>query len=310
MSQWYPPPASKRTGPRGQPGVTAPPPAPDADDDGYVQGGSHPGHAPTMGYGQPGVAVTAAVPEQYRRLRARTTRKMVFCGLLTCAALVFLVAGFGHYSASAGALGASVLLVNVVRIFQLLSRRKRIASMTGTPEAGGPWRARHAGSPAPTGYGMPTATGAQAAAEFSQQFCSVTRVTAGGNLNAGIPDADFLVSITGDWLSVTQAPAIPVFSVPASEVQITTPRWQRKIGTGSILGIGGQLWSVQFGSVYRAEAAHAGRGGAIRAMLSAGAPRQSLRRGREINERFTAKLLTAGAIDTSATHASGAAAYG
>jgi hypothetical protein len=40
MSQWYPPPASKRTGPRGQPGVTASPPAPDADDDGYVQGGS------------------------------------------------------------------------------------------------------------------------------------------------------------------------------------------------------------------------------------------------------------------------------
>ncbi len=51
--------------------------------------------------------------------------------------------------------------------------------MTGTPEAGGPWRARHAGPLAPAGYGMPTATGAQAAAEFSQQFCSVTRVTAG-----------------------------------------------------------------------------------------------------------------------------------
>ncbi len=42
---------------------------------------------------------------------------MVFCGLLTCATLVFLVAGFGHYSASSGTLGASVLLVNVVRIF-------------------------------------------------------------------------------------------------------------------------------------------------------------------------------------------------
>jgi hypothetical protein len=45
-------------------------------------------------------------------------------------------------------------------------------------------------------------------------------------------------------------------------------------------------------------------------MLSAGAPRRSLRRGREINERFTAALLISGAIDTSATHAPGAAAYG
>jgi hypothetical protein len=250
-----------------------------------------------------------AVPEQYRRLRARTTRMMVFCGVLTCATLLFLVAGFGHYSASSGALAASVLLINVVRVFQLQSRRRRIAGMTSTPEAGGSRRAQHAGSPVPAGYGRPAAPGARASAEFSQQFCSVTRATAGGNLNAGIPDTAFLVRIADGWLSVIEAPAIPVFRVPASEVQITTPRWQRKIGTGTILGIGGQLWSVQFGSVYQAEAAHAGGGGAIRAMFSAGAPRRSLRRGREINERFTAALLTAGAIDTSATHAPGAAAY-
>jgi len=49
-------------------------------------------------------------------------------------------------------------------------------------------------------------------------------VTAGGNLNAGIPDADFLVSIAGNWLSVTQASAIPVFSVPASTwTKVTLP---------------------------------------------------------------------------------------
>jgi hypothetical protein len=333
MSQWYPPPGSMYPGPGGQRGTTAPPPADaddyghmqgdwypepepprwaapaaDSNDHGYMQDGSYPGHAPAMAYGQPGPAATAPDPEQYRHLHARTTRMVVYCGVLACATLVFLVAGAGHYSASSGALGGSVLLVNLVRMFQLLSRRKRIAAMTGFPDTGGRQHARRAGSPVPAGYDM-AAAGAAAAAEFSQQFCSVTRVTAGGNLNAEVPAADFLVLITGGWLSVIQAPAIPVFTVPASEVQITTPPWQRKIGAGTILRAIGQLWSVQFDSVYRAEAAQAGRGGAVRMMLTAGAPRRSIRRGREINKRFTTALLTAGAVDAPATHAPGAAAY-
>jgi hypothetical protein len=218
MNQWYPPAGNSRPGPGGQRGTTEPPAA-GAEDHGYGQGGAYPGHAPTTAYGQPGPAATQALPEQYRRLRARTTRMTAYSAVLACAILIFLVAGAGHYSASSGALGASVLLVNIARIFQLLARRKRIASMTGTPDAGGPQHARHAGSPVPAAYDMPAAPDAPAAAEFSQQFCSVTRVTAGGNLNAGIPDADFLVRIADGWLSVTEAPAIPVFNVPASEVQ-------------------------------------------------------------------------------------------
>ena len=149
----------------------------------------------------------------------------------------------------------------------------------------------HIGVPAPRQGGVPPA--------FSQQFCEVSRVTEEGNLQPGMPWVDFIVRVVGGRLTVTEAPVIPVFSVPADEVQITTPRWQRQIGTSSMLRVAGQFWSVQFSRVYLAEAAHAGRGGFARMMFAAGASRKSIRRGREINARFTATLLAAGAADES-----------
>ena len=133
---------------------------------------------------------------------------------------------------------------------------------------------------------------------FSQQSCEVSRVDASGNLQPGLPGVDFLVRIFGGWLTVIEIPVIPVFSVPADEVQIATPLWQRKIGTGSILRLAGQFWSVEFVRVHQAEVTRANRGGFLRMMSAAGTARKAVHRGREINERFTAALLDAGAADT------------
>ena len=147
----------------------------------------------------------------------------------------------------------------------------------------------HIGVPAPRQGAAPPA--------FSQQFCEVSRVTEEGNLQPGMPWVDFIVRIVGGRLTVTEAPVIPVFSVPADEVRITTPRWQRQIGTSSTLRVAGQLWSVQFSRVYLAEAARTGRGGFARTVFAAGTGRKSIRRGREINAHFTATLLASGAVE-------------
>ena len=146
-----------------------------------------------------------------------------------------------------------------------------------------------------TRHGVPAPRQESAPPAFSQQFCEVSRVDADGYLQPGLPGVDFLVRIVGGWLTVIEMPVIPVFSVPADEVQITTPLWQRKIGTGSVLRLAGQLWSVQFVRVHQAEAARDGRDGFPRMMFTSGTARKSVRRGREINERFTAALLAAGA---------------
>jgi hypothetical protein len=147
----------------------------------------------------------------------------------------------------------------------------------------------HIGVPAPRQGAAPPA--------FSQQFCEVSRVTEEGNLQPGMPWVDFIVRIVGGRLTVTEAPVIPVFSVPADEVRIATPRWQRQIGTSSTLRVAGRLWSVQFSRVYLAEAARTGRGGFARMVFAAGTGRKSIRRGREINARFTATLLASGAVE-------------
>ncbi len=151
-----------------------------------------------------------------------------------------------------------------------------------------------------TRHGVPAPRQESAPPAFSQQFCEVSRVDANGNLQPGLPGADFLVRIAGGWLTVIEIPVIPVFSVPADEVQVTTPLWQRKIGTGSMLRLAGQLWWVEFVRVHRAEAARDGRDGFFRMAFTAGAARKAVRRGREINARFTAALLAVGAADTAA----------
>jgi hypothetical protein len=149
-----------------------------------------------------------------------------------------------------------------------------------------------------TRYGVPAPRQQSAPPAFSQQFCEFSRVTEEGNLQPGMPWVDFIVRIVGGRLTVIEAPVIPVFSVPADEVQIATPLWQRKIGTGSTLRLAGQLWSVEFVRVHQAEVTRVDRGGFLRMMFAAGTARKAVHRGREINERFTAALLAAGAADT------------
>ena len=303
MTQWEPAPGREHPGPGWEPGAAAPP-APVPGGPGYPPGGRYPGQEPG-GWGQepgswyPGQARAALVPGQYRQLRARTTRAIALLGVFAVAILAALIAGFGRYSVSSGALAASALLLTAARIGQLRSRRRRLVSLAGDVA---PQYAQPAARPAAADYGPSAARGPQGRPAFSQQFCSVTRVTAGGNLNTGMPAAEFLVRISAGRL-VTEAPGYPGLHRPARQVEITTPRWQRKIGAGSILRLGGQLWSVQFNKVYQAEAAQASRGGALRVMVTAGAPWRSIRRGREINERFTAALLASGAADTSAAPA-------
>jgi hypothetical protein len=150
-----------------------------------------------------------------------------------------------------------------------------------------------------TRYGVPAPRQESAPPAFSQQFCEVSRVDANGNLQPGLPGVDFLVRIVGGWLTVIEIPVIPVFSVPADEVQIITPLWQRKIGTGSTLRVAGQFWSVEFVRVHQAETGRAARGGLLR-MITAGLARKSVHTGREINAQFTAALLAAGAADPAA----------
>ncbi len=189
---------------------------------------------------------------------------------------------------------------------------------SGSAHPGSDWEREAAGLPALVDYGTQTSYGVPAPRQesvppaFSQQFCEVSRVTEEGKLQPGMPWADFIVRVVGGRLTVVEAPVIPVFSVPADEVQIATPRWQRQIGTSSILRVAGGLWSVQFSRVYQAETERAGRGdrgGFMRKLFGAGNARKSIRRGREINARFTAALLAAGAADTLAGHPYGAA-YG
>lgn len=93
--------------------------------------------------------------------------------------------------------------------------------------------------------------------------------------------------ITGNgFLVVTEEPGVQVFAVPASSVQIITPRLQQRIGGGSVLQVAGKSWSVQFDRVHQAEA----RGLGV-------SPRRALGRARELNQAFVAALVAAGASD-------------
>jgi hypothetical protein len=164
------------------------------------------------------------------------------------------------------------------------------------------------GNEVPLGYGVPMG---RAAESFAQRHCTVTCAAGGGNINSAAAAAGFLVVIAGGHMSVVEPPGLPLFTVPATAVQINTPRWRRRIfGAGSILKIGGQLWSVQFGPACRAQAGHACKTSGLRVMLTACASLTSIRRGREINGRFTCALLEAGASDALQPAARGASRPG
>lgn len=211
---------------------------------------------------------------------------------LTAAAVVAvaMITRSGHTSSSAAGLALLGAVMLAGQVLQPRVWRRRSARVMSPGEDPG------AGDEVPLGYGVPL--GRAAAESFSQRHCSVTRCATGGNMNAGTPAGGFLVVIAAGHMSVVEPPGLPLFTVPATAVQITTPRWQRRIfGAGSILKIGGQLWSVQFGSAFRAKAAHRCRMRGLRVMVTACASLRSMRRGREINGRFTCALLEAGARD-------------
>ena len=312
MNQWYPSSWDQQPGP-GETQETTGPAA--ADKPGYPagrnpgQGRPSPGAngrpaadvrmaAGPSGWLAANISMTAAAtreppplahPEQLQHLHKQAGRSAVLHGLLAAVALILLIARLGHASLSSEALAAVAALMLAARALQIRSKRRRInATIPGpTPRPG---------TVRPGGYSTPRAPGTPRPLTFSQQHCSVVRVAARGNVNTGMPAADFLVQVAGDTLSVTEAPGLPVFTVPANAVQITTPRWQRKFfGAGSILMIDRRRWSVQFDRVHRAEAARTRRAGGIGMMLTAGSPRQSIRRGREINACFVHALLEAGA---------------
>lgn len=243
---------------------------------------------PGGGGAVPGPAMVTG-PEPARRRCRRAGRSAVLYWLAVAVVTVCLIAGFGFASRSAEGLALLGALMLAARALQVRSRRRRPAGMIGPGEDPG------TGDEVPLGYGAPMARAAEA---FSQQYCSVIPVTGGGNINVVMPATGFRVVIAGTCVSVIEAPGLPLFTVPATAVQISTPRWQRRIfGAGSILKIGGHLWSVQFGSAYRAEAAHARRMSGLGVMAAVGAPVRSICHGREINARFTCALLEAGASD-------------
>lgn len=293
MSQWYPPLPDLGPGP-GEPGETAVLPV--AGEDGYPPV-RHPGPShPPSACRRPAVGSLAS-PQ-----RSGLRRAAAVYGLVAALVLVVLIAGSGHAGLSSAALAIAGLFTLVAGVFQIRSRRWRLAG------AAGPYGGSAADPEAPLGYRVPMMS--RAAPVFSQHHCSVTPAAGGGRLKAGMAAADFLVMIADGKLSVIEAPGIPLFTVPATAVQITTPRWQRRmLGAGSILLIAGLSWSVRFVSVYRAEAGLR-RGAAVRLMLTGGAPARSIRRGREINARFTRVLLEAGAADALLPLAAGPTAPG
>jgi hypothetical protein len=221
----------------------------------------------------------------------------VSCGVLAVSIMVLLVTAHGQLGGSHEFMAAALLLVNFARMGQALARARRIGGMIKNLEAQdrgvNQWVPQQRFAPRPR---IPEA--GNAPARFFQQFCSVSRVTAGGNLGLNAQQASFTVAVTNGHLEVTDA-GIPFLSVPVPQVRIVTPRLQRKLGGGSVVRVDGRLWCIQFDRVYLAELSQSGRRGAATraALLGLGAPRKSMRRAREINQHFTTALLQAGAID-------------
>jgi hypothetical protein len=99
----------------------------------------------------------------------------------------------------------------------------------------------------------------------------------------------FLVVVRDLRLVVVQAPGIPVLNAPVAAIQILKPRRQY-LGACTAFRAGDQLWVFDFSGVHNAGQ----RAGSLRQLLGLGSLRESVRRGREINERFVNALLDSG----------------
>ena len=135
----------------------------------------------------------------------------------------WMITRSGHAGSSAAGLALLGVLMLASQALQVRSRRRRPARMVSAGEDPG------AGDEVPLGYGVPMG---RAAESFSQQHCTVTCAAGGGNVNTDAAAAGFLVVIAGGHMSVVEPPGLPLFTVPATAVQIITPRWRRRIFEG------------------------------------------------------------------------------
>jgi hypothetical protein len=131
---------------------------------------------------------------------------------------------------------------------------------------------------------------------FSQQFCTVAPVGAGGRIVTGGKIEPCLVRVADGTLTIIQAPAVPVAEASASTLAIVTPPVIRRIGTAAVIRIDGRLLSVAFDMVHSRQ----GGGGMFSAVTGV---RKGMRLGRDLTAAFTSALRAAGAADETARHA-------
>ena len=226
-----------------------------------------------------------SVMRQYREQEARLTSRLRLLTVLVAAAAAFIIyavsaGGADPSSVSAGIAGTLVCLGAAAQTRTARNRARQLLQSGAAENIANRIAATEA-VPRPAGA-LPL---------FSQQYCMVNRQFAGGNLQAGPVPPMFLVVVRDFHITVTQAPATPVMRIPAANTRIATPKMQRTFGTSTTLQIADQLWGFDFTRVYLAEQ-HAGF---LRQILTFGSLGKSLRRGREINDRFVAALLESGA---------------
>jgi hypothetical protein len=221
--------------------------------------------------------------QRYREQETRLTHRLHGLIFVVVAAAAFL--GYAvrdgyalHSSTATATVGTLTCLAGAL---QVRASRNRVRQLLRSGEAG-KIAQRIAEPAAPQPAGFPPL--------FAQQYCRVNRTSVGGRLQAGQVPPAFQVTVRDKWLTVTEAPFIPVLRAAAAEIQILAPRRQH-LGACTALRLDGQTWVVEFSGVYNAER-HAGF---LRQALTFGSLRKSIRRGREVNDRFTTALLASGA---------------
>jgi hypothetical protein len=123
---------------------------------------------------------------------------------------------------------------------------------------------------------------------FSQGYCSVAPGAAHGNLKRGAGYWPCRVEVAdGDLALLMQIGNRAIDMAPADTVQITSPRWLRRLGTGAILAMNGRLWVIDFTRAYQ----HERDAGSVPALV------KSMRYARILTHDFTFALLSAGAVD-------------
>lgn len=225
---------------------------------------------------------TESVMQQYHNQEARLTRRLrwLTAAIVLAAVLIVYAISAGDALHTTSAIAGTLVCVGAAGQTRAARNRVRQLLESGGAEQIAQRIAAAEADPRPAGPGP----------LFSQQYCKVNRQYAGGRLQAGQAPPMFMVVVQDSVLTVIQAPATPVMRLPAARVQIATPKLQRKLGSVTTLRIGDQLWGFDFAGVYMAER----RAGFMRQMFSLGSPRKSMRRGREINDRFVAALMQSG----------------